>query len=59
MTGDARYEKLLGEQCARIGQLYAELKRRAGACLALTLLRGELRLLRYRASAALAPLVYA
>jgi len=59
VTGDAaRYEKLLAEQCVRIGQLYAELKRRAGAWMALALLHQELRLLRYRASPVVSLLVY-
>jgi hypothetical protein len=59
LTGDVgRYERLLAEQCARIGQLYRELERRAGAWMALALLRGELRLLRYRASAAVSSLIY-
>ena len=49
---------MLAEQCARVGQLYSELKRRAGVGVALALLRGELRMLRYRASSALAPLIY-
>lgn len=48
----------LAEQCARVGQLYSELKRRAGAVVALSVVCWELRLLRYRASPALAPLIY-
>ena len=55
---DETYQPLLGEQCARVGQLYAELKRRAGAVTALLILQGGLRLLRYRASPVLAPLVF-
>src|SRR5689334_5838943 len=55
---DETYQPLLGEQCARVGQLYAELKRRAGAVTALLILQGELRLLRYRASPERAPLVF-
>lgn len=54
----AVYRAVLAEQCARVGQLYAELKRRAGAWVALALLRWELRLLRYRASPVVGPLVY-
>ncbi len=52
------YRDMLGEQCARIGQLYSELKRRAGQDIALAILRGELRLLRYRNSIILSPLIY-
>jgi hypothetical protein len=47
---EARYRAYLAEQCVRVGQLYDELKRRAGAWVAQALVRGELRLLRYRAS---------
>ena len=49
---------LLAEQCVRVGQLYAELKRRAGEVMALLILQWELRLLRYRASSVVAPLVF-
>lgn len=52
------YREKLAEQCARMGQLYDELKRRAGEWVALALLRWELRLLRYRASPTLASLIY-
>jgi hypothetical protein len=38
--------------------LYSELKRRAGMSVAPAILRGDVRLLRYRASPALAGLVY-
>ena len=48
----------LAEQCARVGQLYTEMERRAGAWVALTLVRWELRLLCYRASPVVASLVY-
>ncbi len=51
------YRALLAEQCARVGQLYDELKRRAGA-FALHIFRWEVRLLRYRASPVVAPLIY-
>jgi hypothetical protein len=54
----AIYQEVLAEQCARVGQLYSELARRAGAWVALSIVRWELRLLRYRASAALASLIY-
>jgi hypothetical protein len=54
----AREWARLAEQCGRVGQLYAELKRRAGAVVALSVVRWELRLLRYRASPALVPLLY-
>ncbi len=56
--GDADYQAMLAEQCARVGQLYSELKRRAGMSVALAMLRGDLRLLRYRESPALAGLAY-
>jgi hypothetical protein len=56
---EAHYHEYLAEQCVRVGQLYDELKRRAGARVAQALVRGELRLLRYRASPTLAPLIYA
>jgi hypothetical protein len=52
------YSTLLAEQCGRVGQLYSELARRAGGWVALSILRWELRLLRYRASTVLAPLIY-
>jgi hypothetical protein len=48
----------LAEQCIRIGQLYDELKRRAGEWMARATLDWELRMLRYRASPVLAPLIY-
>ena len=48
----------LAEQCARVGQLYAEMERRAGEWVARALLQWELRLLRYRASPAVSRLVY-
>ncbi len=54
----ADHRDMLAEQCTRVGQLYSELKRRAGPVVALSLLRGELRMLRYRASPVLAPLIY-
>lgn len=52
------HRAMLAEQCARVGQLYAEMVRRAGAWVARALLCWELRLLRYRDSALLAPLIY-
>jgi hypothetical protein len=59
LTGDAaRYGPLLAEQCARVGQLYRELVRRAGAWMACALLGWELRMLHYRASPTVSPLVY-
>ena len=58
LLGDVSYQAMLAEQCARVGQLYSELKRRAGMSVALAMLRGDLRLLRYRDSSALAGLVY-
>jgi hypothetical protein len=47
----------LAEQCARVGQRYAEMERRAGAWVAQALLRWELHLLCYRASPVLAALL--
>jgi hypothetical protein len=55
---DVVYQPLLVEQCTRIGQLYAELKRRSWAWFALKTLDWELRLLRYRASSAVADLLF-
>ena len=55
---DRTYQDLLAEQCARVGQLYAELKRRAGTCFALHILRWELRLLRYRDSPTINALLF-
>jgi hypothetical protein len=52
------YQPLLAEQCARVGQPYAELKRRVGALFALHILRWELRLLRYRASPVINDLLF-
>lgn len=49
---------LLRDQCARLGQLYAEMKRRTWVGLALLLLDWELRILRYRYSSAVAPLLW-
>ncbi len=54
----APYLALLAEQSARVAQLYAELKRRAGKTLALLIFQWELRLLRYRASPVVAPLIF-
>jgi hypothetical protein len=56
--GTTVYRSLLAEQCGRVGQLYSELKRRVGEAWAQALLRWELRLLRYRASSVVGPLVY-
>jgi hypothetical protein len=53
------HREMLGEQCARVGQLYCELARRAGVGVALSVLKGELRLLRHRASPLLVALIYA
>ncbi len=52
------HREMLAEQCARVGQLYAEMRRRANEWVARALLTWELRLLRYRDSAAVGPLVY-
>lgn len=59
VQADAAWQReALAEQCARVGQLYAELERRAGAWVAQALLRWELRLLRYRDAPAVSRLVY-
>ena len=52
------YHQMLAEQYTRVGQLYREMERRAGAWMALAQLTWELKLLRYRASPAVGPLVY-
>jgi hypothetical protein len=52
------HREMLAEECARIGQLHHEMTRRAGEEIALPILRFELRVLRYRASPTLAPLIY-
>ncbi|HEY7346845.1 MAG TPA: hypothetical protein VH599_00905 [Ktedonobacterales bacterium] len=52
------YQDLLTEQCTRAGQLYAELKRRAGSVFALLIFQWELRLLRYRASSVINDLLF-
>ena len=44
--------------CARLGQLYAEIRRRAGQFFALPLLEWDLSLLRYRFTHAVASLLY-
>ena len=51
------YQPLLVEECVRVGQLYAEMKRRAGEWMAQALLAWELHMLCYRGSALLA-LIY-
>ncbi len=58
LAESADQRERLAEQCARVGQLYAEMERRAGAWVARALLRWELRLLRYRASPVVSALVY-
>ncbi len=59
LTNDAAtYAPRLAEQCARVGQLYAEMYRRANEWVATALLKWELKLLRYRASPIVGPLVY-
>lgn len=53
------YYPMLAEQCARVGQLYSEMERRAWRWFATALLQWELKmLLRYRASPVVSPLVY-
>jgi hypothetical protein len=54
----ARHYATLAEQCARVGQLYSEMERRASAWVARALLDWELKLLRYRASPLVSALVY-
>jgi hypothetical protein len=56
-TGDGSHAPLAAA-CTRVGQVYAELKRRHGMLLAYSLLRWELRLLTYRASPAAAALAF-
>ena len=53
------YVTLLAEQCAWIGQLYADLKRRAGPFFAPVIFQGEARLLQHRASAVVTDLLFA
>jgi hypothetical protein len=52
------YREMLAEQYTRVGQLYCEMKRRANEWVAQAQLAWELRLLRYRASPVVCPLVY-
>jgi hypothetical protein len=52
------YRPLLAEECVRVGQLYAEMKRRANEWVAQALLAWELHLLRYRGSSTLLALIY-
>lgn len=52
------YAPLLAACCTRIGQIYSEIKRRCGLLFALLLLRWELKLLGYRGSQAVAPLLF-
>ena len=54
----ATYAPLLAACCTRIGQVYSEIKRRGGSLFALLMLRWELKLLGYRGSAVLAPLLF-
>jgi hypothetical protein len=59
VTGNAgRYAPTLAEQCARVGQLSSEMERRANEWVADALLKWELKMLRYRASPVVGPLVY-
>ena len=57
-AGDA-YQPILAEQCAQLERIYREVKRRAGAALALVILQGELRFLRHRGAAAVEELLFA
>jgi hypothetical protein len=52
------HREMLAEQCERVGQLYREMERRANEWVAQALLKWELHLLRYRASPAVAALIY-
>jgi hypothetical protein len=54
----AEYLPLLTTCCTRIGQIYSEIKRRCGLLFALLTLRWELRLLCYRGSLVVAPLLF-
>ena len=54
----ADYAPLLAACCTRIGQIYSEIKRRCGLVFALLTLRWELKLLSYRGSPVVAPLLF-
>jgi hypothetical protein len=58
LAGQPEQHERLAEQCARVGQLYREMERRANEWVAKALLKWELKLLRYRASPTVGPLVY-
>ena len=58
LAEDAAQQERLAEQCARVGQLFTEMERRAGRWVARALLEWELRLLRYRASPGVSSLIY-
>jgi hypothetical protein len=58
LAEDAAQRERLAEQCARVGQLYSEMERRANEWVARALLGWELKLLRYRASPVVSTLVY-
>ncbi|HEU5200809.1 MAG TPA: hypothetical protein VFU32_14315 [Ktedonobacterales bacterium] len=59
LDGDeAEYAPLLAACCTRIGQIYNEIKRRCGVLFALLLLRWEVKLLGYRGSLVVAPLLF-
>ena len=54
----AQYAPILAACCTRIGQIYAEIKRRYGTLFALLTLRWEVRMLRYRGSLVIEPLLF-
>jgi hypothetical protein len=54
----AKYLPLLTACCTRIGQIYSEIKRRCGLLFAILTLRWELKLLGYRGSLVVAPLLF-
>ena len=59
LDGDeTEYAPLLAACCTRIGQIYSEVKRRCGLLFALLILRWELKLLGYRGSLVVAPLLF-
>ncbi len=57
-SDSAEYLPLLAACCTRIGQIYREIKRRCGVLFALLILRWEVKLLSYRSSLVVAPLLF-
>ncbi len=54
----AEYARLFMAHCTRIGQIYSEIKRRWGMSFALSTLHLELKMLRYRGSLVIEPLLF-